>query len=155
MRLMTRRYVQALVAHRERAMVIGGLWVITGFAQVGLPIEKARREGGSYTFTRKLDVFVNAVTSFSDKPLKLIFYLGLGIFALALAAATSLVVRRVFFGVLLAGWPSLMISVWLLGGLTLFCVGIVGIYLQKVFVETKQRPYTIVREVHGALRGEP
>jgi putative glycosyltransferase len=154
-RLMTRRYVKALVAHQERAMVIGGLWVITGFAQVALPITKGRRDGSSYTIARRVDVLVNAVTSFSDKPLKLIFYMGMGIFALALAAATYVVVRRVLFGVLLAGWASLMISVWLLGGLTLFSIGILGIYLQKVFIETKQRPYTIVREVHGALRESP
>jgi putative glycosyltransferase len=88
------------------------------------------------------------VTSFSDRPLTLIFYFGLVIFLLASLAAGVLVVRRVFFGVLLAGWPSLMVSVWLLGGLTLFSLGVLGIYLQKVFIETKQRPYTIVRAVY-------
>jgi putative glycosyltransferase len=149
-RLMSRRYVDALLAHRERAMIIAGLWVITGFAQVAVPIKKASRGGSSYTLARKVDVFVNAVTSFSDKPLRLIFYLGLVIFLLALLAALYLVVRRVFFGVLLAGWPSLMVSLWLLGGLTLFCIGVIGIYLQKVFLETKQRPYAIVRAVYGS-----
>ena len=148
-RLMTRRYVDALLAHRERAMVIGGLWVVTGFAQVGVPIRKVARGLTSYTFAHRVDVFVNAVTSFSDKPLRLIFYLGMGLFLFALLAAVVLVVRRVFLGVLLAGWPSLMVSVWLLGGLTLFSLGVIGIYLQKIFLETKQRPYTIVREVHA------
>lgn len=152
-RLMSRRYVDALLQHRERSMIIGGLWVITGFAQVALPVKKGSRGKSSYTLAARVDVFVNAVTSFSDRPLKLIFYLGLGIFLMALAAASVLVVRRVFFGVLLAGWPSLMVSVWLLGGLTLFCLGVIGIYLQKVFIETKQRPYTIVRAVHR--RGDP
>ena len=154
-RLMTRRYVDALLAHRERAMIIGGLWVVTGFSQVAVPIRKAARGMTSYTFARKVDVFVNAVTSFSDKPLRLIFYMGMAIFLIALVAATVLVVRRVFLGVLLAGWPSLMVSVWLLGGLTLFSVGVIGIYLQKVFLETKQRPYTIVRAVHGGNAPEP
>jgi putative glycosyltransferase len=147
-RLMTRRYLDALLAHRERAMIIGGLWVITGFAQVAVPITKGTRDRSSYTWARRVDVFVNAVTSFSDRPLKIIFYLGLGIFMLSCCAAVYLVARRVFFGVLLAGWPSLMVSLWLLGGLTLFGLGVIGIYLQKVFIETKQRPYTIVREVH-------
>ena len=147
-RLMTRRYVDALLQHQERSMFIGGLWVITGFAQVGLTVAKGSRQRTSYTFAKKVDIFVNAVTSFSEKPLKLIFYMGLLIFLLALLAAFYLVVRRVFFGVLLAGWPSLVVSVWLLGGLTLFSLGVIGIYLQKVFIETKQRPYTIVRAVH-------
>lgn len=149
-RLMTRRYVDALTAHRERAMVIGGLWVITGFAQLAVAIKKGTRSGSHYDLARKIDLLVNAVTSFSAKPLLFIFYLGLTISLLSFVAAFVLIVRRVFFGVLLAGWPSLMVSVWLLGGLTLFCVGVIGIYLQKVFIETKQRPYTIVRAIHGA-----
>jgi len=53
-----------------------------------------------------------------------------------------------FFGVLLAGWPSLIVSVWLLGGLTLLSLGVIGMYVSKVFIETKQRPYTIVRETY-------
>lgn len=154
-RLMTRRYVDALLAHRERSINIGGLWVVTGFSQVAVPIHKAARGLTSYTFARRVDVFVNAVTSFSDKPLRLIFYLGMAIFLFALVAALVLVVRRVFLGVLLAGWPSLMVSVWLLGGLTLFSLGVIGIYLQKVFLETKQRPYTIVRAVHGGNEPRP
>jgi putative glycosyltransferase len=147
-RLMSRRYLDALLAHREREMIIGGLWVITGFLQVAVPIRKEPRAGTSYSLPARVSVFVNAVTSFSDRPLFFIFYLGLAILAASVLAAAYLVVRRVFFGVLLAGWPSLMVSVWLLGGLTLFSLGIVGIYLQKVFIETKQRPYTIVRSVY-------
>ncbi len=148
-RLMSRRYVRALVSHRERAMIIGGLWAITGFDQVSLPVEKGSRGGGSYDLARKVSVFVNAITSFSDRPLLLIFYMGLAILIVSSVAAFYLVVRRLLFGVLLAGWPSLIVSVWLLGGLTLFSIGVIGIYLQKIFLETKQRPYTIVRAVHG------
>ena len=62
--------------------------------------------------------------------------------------AVYLVIRRVFFGILLPGWASLIVSMWLLGGLILFCLGVIGIYLSKIFIETKQRPYTIVRNVH-------
>jgi putative glycosyltransferase len=154
-RLMSRRYVQALVSHRERAMIIGGLWAITGFEQVALPIEKGSRQGGNYDFARKVGVLVNAITSFSDRPLLFIFYMGLVILAASSAAAFYLVVRRLLFGVLLAGWPSLIVSVWLLGGLTLFSIGVIGIYLQKIFLETKQRPYTIVRAVHGRGAEDP
>ena len=67
---------------------------------------------------------------------------------LASVAAVYLVIRRVFFGILLPGWPSLIVSVWLLGGMILACLGIIGIYLSKIFIETKQRPYTIVRNVY-------
>jgi putative glycosyltransferase len=147
-RLMTRRYVSALVQHRERETMIAGLWVITGFRQIPLVVNKHARAASTYGLGHKLAILVNSVTSFSDKPLVFIFYLGTGIVALATAAAGYLVVRRLFFGELLAGWPSLIVSVWLLGGLTLFALGIIGIYLSKVFLETKQRPYTIIREIH-------
>jgi putative glycosyltransferase len=147
-RLMTRRYVSALVAHREREMMIAGLWASTGFRQVPIEVTKHVRSATTYTLGRKVSVLVNAITSFSVRPLELIFYLGLTIGGLASAAAAYLIVRRMFFGILLPGWPSLIVSVWLLGGLILACLGIIGIYLSKVFIETKQRPYTIVRHVY-------
>ena len=49
----------------------------------------------------------------------------------------------------LTGWPSLIVSVWLLGGLVIFCLGIIGIYLSKIFTETKERPYTVIRQLYG------
>ena len=147
-RLMTRRYVDALVAHREREMIIGGLWVISGFEQIAVPFKKGSRPKTSYGLARKAAQAVNAVTSFSDRPLIFILYLAVGILAFSGVAGIAIIVRHLFFGALLAGWPSLIVSVWLLGGLTLFAIGILGVYLSKVFIEVKQRPYTIVREIH-------
>jgi putative glycosyltransferase len=147
-RLMTRRYVDALLQYREREMVIAGLWVITGFQQVGVEVNKGSRDGSSYTISRKIAHVVNSITSFSNRPLVFIFYLGCVIVVASGTAASYLIIRRMFFGVLLSGWPSLIVSIWLLGGLNLFCIGIIGIYLSKVFVETKQRPYTIVRRLY-------
>lgn len=147
-RLMTRRYVDALVEHRERETMIAGLWAITGFNQVAVPIRKHVGSVSTYRFGHKIAILVNSLTSFSDRPLVLIFYLGMVIIGLASSAAIYLIVRRLFFGTLLAGWPSLIVSVWLLGGLTIFCIGIIGIYLSKVFLETKQRPYTIIRHTY-------
>jgi putative glycosyltransferase len=148
MRLMTRRYVAALVAHGEREMIIAGLWALTGFHQVPIGVTKHARSVTTYTLRHKVSVLVNAITSFSARPLELIFYLGLTIGGLASVAAAYLVLRRLFFGILLPGWPSLIVSVWLLGGLIVASVGIIGIYLSKIFIETKQRPYTIVRALY-------
>jgi putative glycosyltransferase len=64
-----------------------------------------------------------------------------------------LIFHVLFLGKFLPGWASVMVSVWLLGGMMIFCIGIVGIYLAKVFSETKQRPYTTVRHVYE--RDEP
>jgi putative glycosyltransferase len=145
-RLMTRRYVDSLVAHREREMIIAGLWAITGFKQVPKTVQKGSRRSSSYRLAYKIDHLVNSVTAFSDRPLIFIFYLGLAISTLASVAAGYLVTRRLFFGVLLAGWPSLIVSIWLLGGMTVLSLGIIGMYVSKIFIETKQRPYTIVRQ---------
>lgn len=158
-RLMTRRYVAALVSHRERETMIAGLWALTGFLQVPVTITKGENRGSSYNLSRKIAVLVNSVTSFSDRPLVLIFYLGLAIGVAAAAAAAYLVIQRLFFGVALPGWPSVIVSVWMLGGLMLGSLGIIGMYVSRIFIETKQRPYTIVRHIYersadGAVRGD-
>lgn len=149
-RLMTQRYVRALVAHQEREIMIAGLWTITGFSQTPLAVEKKHKGASSYSVRRKITHLVNSVTSFSSMPLVFIFYLGLSISAFAGVFGLYLVIRRLFFGVLLEGWPSLIVSVWFLGGLTLLSLGVIGVYLAKVFMEVKQRPYTIVRDIHEA-----
>lgn len=156
-RLMTRRYVQALIQHQERELMIAGLWVITGFKQVALPVKKLSLTPTTYTLSRKLTMVVDAVTAFSNKPLIMVFYLGVMITTVSLLAAAVLIIRVLFFQALLPGWASLIVSVWLLGGITIFCLGLIGIYLSKIYIETKQRPYTIVRAVHrhGADSGLP
>jgi len=147
-RLMSRRYVTALVSHRERETMIAGLWALTGFRQVPHTITKLSKGQSSYSFRRRVSLLVDSITSFSDRPLVMIFYLGLVIGGGASLAAVYLVVQRLFFGVALPGWPSLIVSVWMLGGLMLICLGIIGIYLSRVFIETKQRPYTIVSHIY-------
>jgi putative glycosyltransferase len=67
---------------------------------------------------------------------------------IASIAALDMMIRRLFFGVMLEGWASLIVSIWLLGGITIFCLGVIGIYLAKIFSETKQRPYTIIKDVY-------
>jgi putative glycosyltransferase len=145
LRLMTRRYVDGLLQHGERETVIAGLWAMTGFHQEPVVLEKGSSGWTDYNFRKKVTVLVDAVTSFSAKPLVYIFYLGSAILLLSSVAAVALVLRVAFFGALLAGWASLIISIWLLGGMLLFSLGIVGIYLSRVFIETKKRPPVIIR----------
>ena len=147
-RLMSQRYVKSLVEHKDREIFLAGLWAITGFVQVPLVVKKHSKGRSNYNLSKKVSILVNSITSFSSKPLVFIFYLGCIILLCSSVAAVDLVIRRIFFGVLLAGWPSLIVSIWLLGGLNIFCIGVVGIYLSKVFIETKQRPYTVVREIY-------
>lgn len=152
-RLMTRRYVTALVAHRDQEIFLAGLWAVTGFEQIPVTVKKRYKGSTTYSFRKKWAIVVNSVTSFSNRPLILIFYLGCIILLLSGLAASFLVIRRIFFGVLLAGWPSLIVSVWMLGGLMIFCLGVIGMYLSKIFTETKSRPYTVVRHVYERAPG--
>jgi putative glycosyltransferase len=154
-RLMTRRYVDSLLAHRDREIYLAGLWSATGYRQVGVPAHKLHKGVSSYTLRRKIALAVNSVTSFSTRPLVMIFYLGIAILFLSLGGAGALIVRSLFFGQLLPGWASTMVALCFMGGLNLFCVGIVGIYLAKVFSEAKDRPFTVVRDVYrGGAAGD-
>jgi putative glycosyltransferase len=148
-RMMSRRYVSNLIKHRDRVAYLAGLIALTGFKQVAIPVKKYSRGETSYTLGKRITLFVNAITSFSNKPLIFIFYLGFFVSFISGLSAFYLVIRRIFFKVYMKGWPSLIVSVWLLGGLTILCVGIIGIYLAEIFVETKERPYTIVREIYA------
>jgi putative glycosyltransferase len=154
-RLMRRDYVDALLLHGESQVIIGGLWVITGFKQAGLPVDKKVKGETTYAFWRRWKMFLDSVTNFSEAPLVGIFYLGIAIAAMSSLVSGWLVLRWLVAGVGVAGWLSVMMSVWILGGTAIFCIGVIGIYLGKVFTETKNRPYTIVRKVHqtGDVRG--
>jgi putative glycosyltransferase len=147
-RLMTRRYVHALTEHRDREVFLQGLWAITGFTQVAVPVTKHSKGTSAYTLSRKITMTVDAITSFSNRPLELVFYLGAVILAVSLLGASFLVFRRLFMGHLLPGWASTMVVISFMGGLNIFCVGLVGVYVAKVFSETKDRPYTIVRQLY-------
>lgn len=147
-RLMTRDYVDALLKHREHKTAIGGLWVMTGFRQKGAPFEKLSRQGTSYSFSRRLVALLDSVTSFSELPLFLVFYIGCAVILISIALAVYLIIRRIN-GYLLEGWASTIVTIAFFGGLTVFSIGIVGLYVSRIFIETKSRPYTIIRKIHG------
>ena len=147
-RLMTRRYVDALLSFPEREVFFLGLALLTGFSGIAVPIVKRHTSPTSYTPARKVAQFIDAVTSFSNRPLTFIFYVGLTISALSGAGLALILVQFFFFGVGVSGWTSLIVSIWMVGGIVVFSLGVVGIYLSKIFVEVKQRPLTVIRKIY-------
>lgn len=147
-RLMSRRYLNALLLHKEREVSIGGLFLVTGFVQKPFAIIKHHTSQSTYSFVHKMIVMVDSITSFSSKPLVVIFYVGMLILMLASMNLVYLVLNWMLFSTPLTGWTSVMASIWFLGGLIVLFIGVVGIYLSKIFTETKQRPATIVRQVY-------
>lgn len=151
-RLMSRRYVDALLLHQEREINIGGLWIVTGFKQSKRGVSKLSSSPTTYSFSRKLSHLVNAVTSFSSMPLVFTFYSGLIISLSALSYIAYLSFRYFLISSPPEGYTSIVASVWLFSGLIIFFIGVQGIYISKVFSEVKQRPYTIVRHVYKQPR---
>jgi len=148
-RLMTSKYVKALILHKEREVFMAGLWHITGFAQIPQKVNKCNTSQTTYTLRHKLSLLINSVTSFSNTPLVSIFYIGFFIFLMASIYTLFLITSWFILAEPLSGWTSLMASIWLLGGLIISFIGVIGIYLAKVYSETKKRPYTIISEIYG------
>jgi putative glycosyltransferase len=146
-RLMTRRFVDALLQFRERELFAAGIWHMTGFTQLGLPVAKPDRSATTYGFAKLVSIFINAVTAFSTRPLQLISMAGVTISMLALVLIVYLAAQKLLLGVALLGWTSVMATVLLTGGVIVFFNGIMAIYLAKIFIEVKQRPLTTIRDV--------
>ncbi|MBI5618342.1 MAG: glycosyltransferase family 2 protein [Gammaproteobacteria bacterium] len=149
MRLMSRRYVRSLIRHRDHEIYLLGLMCITGYKQVAVPVSKSSRHATSYSLTRRIAMATTAVTTFSTKPLTWMFQIGAVISVLSVLAATCISVRRILYGTTEIGWASLIVSIWLVGGMLMLGIGILGLYLGRVMSEVKDRPYTIVRQVYS------
>lgn len=148
-RLMTKRYVKGLLQHTERELAFVGLAALTGFSQKTITINKKDKGSSNYNFKKKINLAINFITSLTGKPLVYIFNLGLLVTLLSFTYLLFLIGRKIFFGIGASGWVSIIVSVWLFGGLIIFCLGIIGIYLSKVFSEVKRRPYTIIKEIYS------
>jgi putative glycosyltransferase len=149
-RLMTREYVQALLTIRDRNLFLAGNCAWAGFTQTPIPVQKTpRRERSTYTFRRSFKLFFDAVSSFSSYPLRAIFLTGLAIATVSGILGVEMLMLKLTnpSGVVL-GFSSIIVSVWFLGGLMIFFLGVIGLYLSKVFNEVKDRPRFIVRRVY-------
>lgn len=151
-RLMSRRYVDALLMHEEREVFLAGLFSLVGFEQKPQSIKKHSTSESTYTLARKLALLVNSVTSFSTAPLMAIFYFGMLVSVVSGGYAIYLISRWMLFSNSVSGWTSVMVSIWMLGGLISCFIGVVGIYLSKIFSEAKGRPNTIIKHIYG---GDP
>ncbi len=148
-RLMTRRYVQALLSHTERELFLGGLFCITGFRQVGITAEKTHKGSTAWTFRRKLHVALSSLASFSARPLWYLAGLGVAVSTCSAVAIVYLLIRILLLGFdYQSGWASTIVTISFFGGLNVLAIGIVGMYIAQIFTEVKHRP-CIVMEVHS------
>jgi putative glycosyltransferase len=149
-RLMTQRYVQSLILFQEKEINFCTLTELAGFKQKAIELEKANHSQSSYTIMKKFSILINAITSSTNRPLWIIFYLGLVITLGSSVFILKLLIDRGVYGIGLEGWTSVIVSIFFFGGLIIFFMGVIGIYLSKIFIESKNRPNTIIKKVYGA-----
>ncbi|MBO4632462.1 MAG: glycosyltransferase family 2 protein [Lentisphaeria bacterium] len=147
-RLMTRRYVDVLTQYQEREIFMLGLWTIAGFKQEPRTVHKLSTSPTTYTFRKKILLLWNSILSFSTKPLHFICYLGLFFIVFSFLYSLAIFLQYFLQHKHISGWTSLIISVWFLGGITIFSLGLIGFYLSKVFMEVKMRPYVTCRHIY-------
>lgn len=147
-RVMSRRYVDALLKFGEKELDLWSIFAIAGFKQIPVNVVKGDKGSSTYTLIKKIRRAIEVVTSFSHRPLYLTFIFGIISFVVALINVALIVYDKFFLGVDVEGWASIMASVWLIGGMLFLVLGIFSIYLSKMFLEIKNRPLTIVRNVH-------
>jgi len=154
-RLMTRRYVDAVLMHRERALALVGVFMSAGFEQRPLMVEKNYKGYSSYTFSRRVALALRYVMVFSSKPALLITSLGLGMVLVAGSYAVYALGVHFLAQEPLPAWTTVVVLMALFNGLLLTSVGICAAYLAYIFQEVKQRPTAIVKAVYGAHHLEP
>ena len=148
-RLTTKQYNKELLRYKESELFIGGIWADAGFKQKEMKVDKLSSSQTTYTIHKKISLLINSVTSFSSKPLVYIFNIGLVITSISFLFILKLIFDKIFLNISFEGWTSIIVSIWFFGGLIILLLGIIGIYLSKIFIEVKNRPYTIVKKIYG------
>lgn len=150
-RLMTKEYVKALLRLNDANLFLGGMMFWVGFNQKGCAIEKGRREGAStYSLKKRTDLMLQAVTSFSGKPLVYLFYFGLIMSFLSALLIIHLIVQKfLYVDEVQLGWTSLVAINILVLGLICTFLGVIGIYVYKIFKQVQGRPNAIIKKIHN------
>ena len=149
-RLMKRKMVDAIVSMSESNRFSKGIFGWVGFRTYWLPYENVERVAGKtkWSFWKLLKYSIDGIVNFSDTPLKLASWSGI-FFTFAAAVALLVVfIRALLFGDAVAGWPSTICIILFVGGVQLFCIGVMGQYISKIYKETKNRPQYIVSETN-------
>ncbi len=146
-RLMSKRAVNALLSFNERNIFLRGLVPLIGYNSSIVYYERKPRKNGQskYPFAKMLNFAVEGITSFSIKPIRSIFIIGI-IFLFFTLSISIYVVIAILLGRSYPGWASLMLSLWFIGSLLLIALGIIGEYIGKIYLEVKNRPRYFIEE---------
>lgn len=159
-RIMSRRVVENFRCYREQLRLLGGITALMGFTSTTLSLKRDERFAGetSYTFRKLLSIAVDIAMAYSDKPLKLSVIAGVVISGLAIFAGIVIFVLGLIGTIDVPGWASVMVSLYLIGGLIIANLGVIGYYIGKTFDETKRRPLYVIENTtfdFSVLQTEP
>ena len=146
-RLLSRAALEALRQMPERRRFLKGMFVWVGFPTASVSYRRAGRHAGrsNWTYWRLWNFALEGITSFSQVPLRIASYIGLGVALMSLLYALLLIIRTLLFGNGVSGYPSIMVAILFLGGVQLVALGVIGEYIGRIYEETKQRPVYIIR----------
>jgi len=149
-RLMTRQYVEALLSLEDANLFLGGMMHWVGFNQKGIAVKKGLRDGAStYSVKKRADLMLQAVTSFSGKPLVWLFYFGISISFFSVIFILFLAAQKLIHrDEVQLGWTSIVaINILILGIISTF-LGVIGIYVFKIYTQVQGRPNTIIKKIY-------
>ena len=147
-RLLSRRALEGLAQFREVNLFLRGIVPMIGYTSTTVEYERGERFAGEskYPLKKMLSFAMEGITSLSTKPIRYITGLGFLVFLVSIIMLIYSVVRWAM-GETILGWASLICSVWAIGGLILLSLGVIGEYIGKIYLETKERPRFIIRDV--------
>lgn len=148
-RTFTRGVADAILEMSEYHRFSKGIFSWIGFNTKYIPYEVQERNSGEtkWSFTKLVKYAFEGISAFSTKPLKLATYTGMLTAFAAIVYLIVVIIQRIWFNVAVSGYATIVALILLLGGIQLFCIGIIGSYLAKTYIQSKQRPIYIAREI--------
>jgi putative glycosyltransferase len=155
-RLMSRRYVDTLLTLGDRNLFLAGMYFWAGFEQVGVKITKTSRKGRpTYTVFRRVQLMVRAISAFSSLPLQMSFWVGLTIALGCVGYGIVLLARKIANpDAILSGFTSLALLVSLSAGMIMMSLGVIGLYISRIYSQTQNRPVYLIRSVYRSEQEE-
>lgn len=149
-RMMKRKMVDALLAMQEYNRFSKGMFSWVGFETYWLSYENAERLKGKtkWSFWKLFQYGMDGIMSFSQTPLSIASWFGIFMTGISVLSLLFIIIRKLLFGDPVAGWASTVCIIVFIGGLQLFCLGIIGQYIAKIYLETKRRPHYIITETN-------
>jgi polyisoprenyl-phosphate glycosyltransferase len=156
-RLVDRRAVDAFRSMRERGRYVRGMFSWVGFRQIGVPYDRAERYAGEpkYSYRKSLTLAIDGLVSFSNAPLRVALVAGFVFSSLAFLVGVFAIVAKLAGAFVVPGWASILVVISFLGGIQLTLMGMLGLYVGRIYEEVKARPIYILREDDVPVTEEP